>query len=320
MELSSIGDQVFAVESITKKRVRKVQYLGTGGQYFGPTACLGLRAEEKIRALAYRRKGLRPRKLVLRNLFAMDLRSSHKEKPRPRLRLSLTRAMSTDIDQGERAGMFRRPLWRKNRQRASKRGPEGPSHRTICPLRKKKSLEEDWVATSEEDKQESNKNEDVLYDGQSKCSPPAFRQQEDMDEETVDDTESTGTWTDGSCTGTPGETQTLACEQSKEDAFAAEVGPGDTGTACERSCWVLQGLQGGTEAAQHPAVCQSKAVSVIVCVSGCGEMPGDSVCVAAKEAGGDAAKRAPSDFSGGGKVPWEGDHHQCDHQLADGDF
>lgn len=96
----------------------------------------------------------------------MDLRSSHKEKPPPRLRLSLTRAMSTDIDQGERAGMFRRPLWRKNRQRASKRGPEGPSHRTICPLRKKKSMEEDWVATSEEDKQEINKNEDVLY-GQS---------------------------------------------------------------------------------------------------------------------------------------------------------
>ncbi|TNM96672.1 hypothetical protein fugu_014828 [Takifugu bimaculatus] len=299
MELSSIGDQVFAVESITKKRVRKgnVEYL-LKWQGWPPN-------QEKIRALAYRRKGLRPRKLVLRNLFAMDLRSSHKEKPRPRLRLSLTRAMSTDIDQGERAGMFRRPLWRKNRQRASKRGPEGPSHRTICPLRKKKSMEEDWVATSEEDKQESNKNEDVLYDGQSKCSPPAFRQQEDMDEETVDDTESTGTWTDGSCTGTPGQTQTLACEQSKEDAFAAEVGPGDTGTACERSCWVLQGLQGGTEAAQHPAVCQSKAVSVIVCVSGCGEMPGDSVCVAAKEAGGDAAKRAPSDFSGGGKVPWE---------------
>ncbi|XP_011602050.1 uncharacterized protein isoform X1 [Takifugu rubripes] len=306
MELSSIGDQVFAVESITKKRVRKgnVEYLlkwqGWPPKYstwepedniLDPQLVLAYEQnQEKIRALAYRRKGLRPRKLVLRNLFAMDLRSSHKEKPRPRLRLSLTRAMSTDIDQGERAGMFRRPLWRKNRQRASKRGPEGPSHRTICPLRKKKSLEEDWVATSEEDKQESNKNEDVLYDGQSKCSPPAFRQQEDMDEETVDDTESTGTWTDGSCTGTPGQTQTLACEQSKEDAFAAEVGPGDTGTACERSCWVLQGLQGGTEAAQHPAVCQSKAVSVIVCVSGCGEMPGDSVCVAAKEAGGDAAK------------------------------
>lgn len=75
-----------------------------------------------------------------------------------------------------------------------------------------------------------------------------------------------------------------------EDAFAAEVGPGDTGTVCERSCWVLQGPGGTEAAAQHPGVCQSKAVSVIVCVSGCGEMPGDSVCVAAKEARGDVAK------------------------------
>lgn len=239
----------------------------------------------------------------------MDLRSSHKEKPPPRLRLSLTRAMSTDIDQGERAGMFRRPLWRKNRQRAPKRGPMGPSHRAICPLRKKKSVEEDWGATSEEDKQETDKSEDVLYgqsvtpifsgtfdhsaqlltcffspEGQSKCSLPAFRKQEDLDKETADDTESTGTWTDGSCTGTPGQKQTLACEQSKEDAFAAGVGPGDAGMACEASCWVLRG-PGDTEvASQHPAVCQSKAVSVIVCVSGCGEMPDDSVCVAAEEA------------------------------------
>lgn len=92
----------------------------------------------------------------------MDLRSSHKVKPSPRLRLSLTRAMSTDIDQGERAGMYRRPLWRKNRQRAPKGGPERPSHRTICALRKKKSME-DWAATSKEEKQEAKRSEDVLY-------------------------------------------------------------------------------------------------------------------------------------------------------------
>lgn len=91
----------------------------------------------------------------------MDLRSAHKVKPSPRLRLSLTRAMSTDIDQGERAAMYRRPLWRKNRQRGLK-----GSHRTICPLRKKKSVEEDWTATSEEEKQETKRSKDVLY-GQS---------------------------------------------------------------------------------------------------------------------------------------------------------
>lgn len=114
----------------------------------------------------------------------------------------------------------------------------------------------------------------------------------------MDDSESTGTWTDGSYAGTPGQKQTLACERSTEDAFAAEVGPGDTGTACERSCWVLQGPGGTEAAAQHPGVCQSKAVSVIVCVSGCGEMPGDSVCVAAKEARGDAAKEVAAKYPG----------------------
>lgn len=87
----------------------------------------------------------------------MDLRSAHKEKPPPRLRLSLTRAMSTDVDQGERASMYRRPAWRKSKLRASKRGPEGPSHKTIRPLRKKeKPMEEDWGSTSEEEKQESD--------------------------------------------------------------------------------------------------------------------------------------------------------------------
>lgn len=95
----------------------------------------------------------------------MDLRSAHKVKPSPRLRLSLTRAMSTDIEQGERAGMYHRPLWRKNRQRAPKGAPERPSHTTTCPLRKKKTLEEEWAATSEEEKQESKRRKDLLYGG-----------------------------------------------------------------------------------------------------------------------------------------------------------
>lgn len=98
----------------------------------------------------------------------MDLRSSHKEKPPPRLRLSLTRAMSTDVDQGERAGMYRRSSWRKSRQRVSKRGPEGPLHKTIRSLRKKeKPVEEAWDGTSEEEKPESESTkercEDSLY-------------------------------------------------------------------------------------------------------------------------------------------------------------
>lgn len=89
----------------------------------------------------------------------MDLRSAHKEKPPPRLRLSLTRAMSTDVEQGERAGVFRGPAWRKKQQRAAKRGAERALHKTIRPLRKKeKHQEEEWgVTSSEEDKREAKR-------------------------------------------------------------------------------------------------------------------------------------------------------------------
>ncbi|XP_063078564.1 chromobox homolog 7a isoform X2 [Engraulis encrasicolus] len=143
MELSSLGEQVFAVESITKKRVRKgnVEYLlkwqGWPQKYstwepeehiLDPRLVLEYEEkEEKERALAYRRKGLRPRHLVLRNMYPMDLRSAHKalEKPPPRIRLSLTRTMATDsLEQGlrpcrpgdrERAGILCRLEKRRNK-------------------------------------------------------------------------------------------------------------------------------------------------------------------------------------------------------------
>ncbi|XP_075998992.1 chromobox homolog 7a [Genypterus blacodes] len=210
MELSSIGDQVFAVESITKKRVRKgnVEYLlkwqGWPPKYstwepeeniLDPRLVLAYEeSQEKIRALAYRRKGLRPRRLVLQNIFTMDLRSAHKvpEKPTPRLRLSLTRSMSTDVDQGERGGVYRRLARRKSKQRASKRGPDGASNTTLLPRKKEEPMEEVWEEdTSEEDKQESEcteeRRDDSLY-AQSHCSSPPVleRQDSEMDaEETV---------------------------------------------------------------------------------------------------------------------------------------
>uniref|UniRef100_A0A8C5E9T3 Chromobox protein homolog 8-like n=1 Tax=Gouania willdenowi TaxID=441366 RepID=A0A8C5E9T3_GOUWI len=87
MELSSIGDQVFAVESITKKRVRKgnVEYLlkwqGWSPKYstwepedniLDPRLVLAYEEnQEKNRALAYRKKGLRPRRLLLRPEYSV---------------------------------------------------------------------------------------------------------------------------------------------------------------------------------------------------------------------------------------------------------
>lgn len=204
-----MGDQVFAVESITKKRVRKgnVEYLlkwqGWSPKYstwepedniLDPRLVRAYEEhQEKIRALAYRRKGLRPRRLVLRNLFAMDLRSASKisQKPPPRLRLSLTRSMSTDVDQGERGSLYRRLARRKSKQRVSKRGSEGPSNKTI--RKREEPVEEDWGVTSEEDKQESESTneercEDSLY-GQSECSSPPLLERQDIEmevEEKVD--------------------------------------------------------------------------------------------------------------------------------------
>lgn len=121
------------------------------------------------------------------NIFGMDLRSAHKEKPPPRLRLSLTRAMSTDVEQGERVGVFRGPAWRKKQQRAAKRGPERALHKTIRPLRKKeKPLVEEWgVATSEEDKPEAKSGkeegrEDSSY-GQFTVTSEAWRLLHDIE-------------------------------------------------------------------------------------------------------------------------------------------
>lgn len=64
--------------------------------------------------------------------------------------------MSTDVDQA----LYRRPAWRKSKQRVAKRGLEGSRHKTIRP--------EDWGGTSEEEKQESEstteeRHEDSLY-------------------------------------------------------------------------------------------------------------------------------------------------------------
>lgn len=308
MELSSIGDQVFAVESITKKRVRKgnVEYLlkwqGWPPKYstwepedniLDPRLVLAYEeSQEKIRALAYRRKGLRPRRLVLRNIFAMDLRSAHKEKPPPRLRLSLTRAMSTDVDQGERGGMYRRPAWRKTKQRASKRASEGPSHKTIRSLRKKEEeepVEEDWGGTSEEEKQETEstseeRREDSLY-GQSECSSPPLLERQDLEVEVEEGTE---TWTDRPADGTSETTrqdQRFACDQSKDSASEPEAGPGDAVTDGVGSGWDRRGELVLECPRLESSVCQSNKTSVIVSVRGNGETAADNdaVCSAAEE-------------------------------------
>ncbi|XP_051987719.1 chromo domain-containing protein cec-1-like isoform X2 [Xyrauchen texanus] len=181
MELSSIGEQVFAVESITKKRIRKgnVEYLlkwqGWSPKYntwepedniLDPRLVLAYEEkEEKERALAYKRKGLRPRRVIVRNLYPMDLRSAHKvpEKPVPRIRLSLSRSMGTEIDKNRRRCResvgFHRIMKLKNRLRKSKLS-DGikPSQQPRSPIPSKVSKEKEWDE-DEEEEQKMSENE-----------------------------------------------------------------------------------------------------------------------------------------------------------------
>ncbi|XP_023128812.2 chromobox homolog 7a [Amphiprion ocellaris] len=315
MELSSIGDQVFAVESITKKRVRKgnVEYLlkwqGWPPKYstwepedniLDPRLVLAYEEnQEKVRALAYRRKGLRPRRLVLRNIFAMDLRSAHKvsEKPSSRLRLSLTRSMSTDVDQVERGGMYRHPNRRRSRQRLNRSLTEDPANKPMCPQRKKEeAMEEDWDGTSEEDKQESEctteeRCEDSLY-GQSECSSPPLLERQDLEmevEEKVDadlTAVSTDMWTErsGGETSQTRQKQTFAGDESKDGALASEARL-DVASVGDGSEW-----DGGEESVESGWECveaesRNNTTSVIVSVQGSGETAGDAavVCSATEE-------------------------------------
>ncbi|KAG8556629.1 hypothetical protein GDO81_018142 [Engystomops pustulosus] len=112
MELSAIGEQVFAVESIRKKRMRKgkVEYLvkwkGWPPKYstwepeehiLDPRLVLAYEEkEEKERASGCRKRGPKPKRLLLQRLYGMDLRSAHKSKER-NLCFSLSRRFSNGL-------------------------------------------------------------------------------------------------------------------------------------------------------------------------------------------------------------------------------
>lgn len=89
----------------------------------------------------------------------MDLRSAHKmtEKPPPRIRLSLTRSMSTDVDHVEHGSMYQRQVRRNGWQRVAKGGRDGK--RMHLQKKKMEPMEEDWGGTSEEEKSESTMGE-----------------------------------------------------------------------------------------------------------------------------------------------------------------
>ncbi|XP_028843952.1 chromobox protein homolog 7 [Denticeps clupeoides] len=94
MELSAIGEQVFAVESIIKKRIRKghVEYLlkwkGWPPKYstwepeehiLDPRLVLAYEEKEhRERVPGCRKRGPKPKRLFLQNFYTMDLRTKHR--------------------------------------------------------------------------------------------------------------------------------------------------------------------------------------------------------------------------------------------------
>lgn len=129
MELSAIGEQVFAVENIRKKRIRKgkVEYLvkwkGWPPKYstwepedhiLDPRLVMAYEEkEEKDRASGCRKRGPKPKRRVLQRLYGMDLRSAHKKVKERKLCFHLSRRFGT-VDQPkpiqvDRAGAQAKP-------------------------------------------------------------------------------------------------------------------------------------------------------------------------------------------------------------------
>ncbi|XP_048871036.1 chromobox protein homolog 7 [Brienomyrus brachyistius] len=189
MELSAIGEQVFAVESIIKKRVRKgnVEYLlkwkGWPPKYstwepeehiLDPRLVLAYEEkEQKDRALGYRKRGPKPKRLFLQNVYTMDLRSAHKtpEKPQARLRLSLTRSLApepgTELPpcQGGGGMLYRQLAQPRNKQRASQILRLSPQPRTTPPAPNRSNG--DWGHREEEEEEMEEEEEDVGQEAES---------------------------------------------------------------------------------------------------------------------------------------------------------
>uniref|UniRef100_A0A3Q3GYH6 Chromo domain-containing protein cec-1-like n=2 Tax=Labrus bergylta TaxID=56723 RepID=A0A3Q3GYH6_9LABR len=172
--------------------------------------------------------------LQLTNIFAMDLRSTHKEaeKPPPRLRLSLTRSMSTDVDQGERGGVYHRYTWGKTKHRASRR--------TIRPPEKKKEDEDEWSSEEEErDCVTDDRREGSLY-APSVCSSPPMLERQDVELEVMEEeAEHLGggakeAWTDRE---EMSKMQTFECDQPEVSVCVPEEGPEDAVTGDDDTFW-----------------------------------------------------------------------------------
>ncbi|XP_042623457.1 chromobox protein homolog 7-like isoform X4 [Cyprinus carpio] len=151
MELSAIGEEVFAVESIIKKRVRKghVEYL-LKWKGWPPK-------EQRERSVRCRKRGPKPKRLFMQNIYAMDLRSAHKdaEKSSAHLPLSLDpRFQSTG------ACIYQRLTHHKKKKKTSRETSEEEWDR-----REEEDDDDDDEGVMEEEEEEEEEEEDTRQGG-----------------------------------------------------------------------------------------------------------------------------------------------------------
>ncbi|KAF6339001.1 chromobox 7 [Rhinolophus ferrumequinum] len=226
MELSAIGEQVFAVESIRKKRVRKgkVEYLvkwkGWPPKYstwepeehiLDPRLVMAYEEkEERDRASGYRKRGPKPKRLLLQRLYSMDLRSSHEAKGKEKLCFSLTRPLGSGspegvvkagtpelVDKGPLVPTLPFPLrkprkahkyLRLSRKKFPPRGPNLESHSHRRELFLQESPAQDVLqAASEWEPAEQPPEEEVVADADLAEGPPPWTPALPTSEVTVTD-------------------------------------------------------------------------------------------------------------------------------------
>ncbi|XP_051273878.1 chromobox protein homolog 7 [Dicentrarchus labrax] len=234
MELSAIGEQVFAVESIVKKRVRKgnVEYLlkwkGWPPKYstWEPEEHildqrLVLAYEEKAqrdRALGHRRKGSKAKRLLLQNtVYTMDLRSAHKtpEKPPPRLHLSLTRSLlSEDEDQPYSA-------CRQDPQLARRKSEPRRSQFKCLDSNPSSPTQEDWESRGEEEEEEDNIEYEEDIDEEEE-KEEALKETTEKSGGILSGQDSTDEWSSAI-----GPDEVIASEKPDDGVWRPIIGPGE---------------------------------------------------------------------------------------------
>ncbi|XP_024140265.1 chromobox protein homolog 8 isoform X1 [Oryzias melastigma] len=180
MELSAIGEQVFAVESILKKRVRKgnVEYLlkwkGWPPKYstWEPEEHILDRRlvqafeekEERERVISCKKKSQKAKKLFLENaVYTMDLRSAHKApgKAPPPLQFSAASCPESDEDDGSSSDCLSR------RRRTHRQCKQRMSQKRYFDSSSSSPAQENWeeLESEEEEQEEEEEEEEHTYKG-----------------------------------------------------------------------------------------------------------------------------------------------------------